>query len=83
VGRPIRGLEEAEADGAKVFHAGTAMQNGTIVTSGGRVLGITAAGTDLSSAAAAAYAAAARIHFDGMHYRRDIARKGLARSRPL
>jgi phosphoribosylamine--glycine ligase len=83
VGRPIHGLEEAEAGGAKVFHAGTAAQNGCLVTSGGRVLGITAAGPDLASATRAAYAASSKIHFDGMHYRRDIARKGLARAHPL
>jgi len=83
VGRPIHGLEEAEAGGAKVFHAGTAMKNGSVVTSGGRVLGITAAGPDLASATRAAYAAASKIHFDGMHCRHDIARKGLGRANPL
>ncbi|MBI2816759.1 MAG: phosphoribosylamine--glycine ligase [Acidobacteria bacterium] len=82
-GKTIGGLSEAEADGAKVFHAGTAAKNGEIVTAGGRVLGISAAGSDLAAATAAAYEATAKIHFDGMHYRRDIARKGLQRVRPL
>jgi phosphoribosylamine---glycine ligase len=83
VGRPLRGLEEAEAGGAKVFHAGTAFKNGQLVTSGGRVLGITACGKDLASATRAVYEAASKIHFDGIHYRRDIAHKGLIRTRPL
>jgi phosphoribosylamine---glycine ligase len=82
-GQAISGLEEAEIGGAKVFHAGTAKRDGGVVTSGGRVLGITARGTELASAARDAYAAVAKIHFEGMHYRRDIARKGLQRRRPL
>jgi phosphoribosylamine--glycine ligase len=83
VGRQIRGLEAAEATGAKVFHAGTAAKDGQIVTAGGRVLGITASGPDLLCATRAAYDAAAKISFEGMHYRRDIARKGLERTQPL
>jgi phosphoribosylamine--glycine ligase len=83
VGRPIEGLERAEAGGAKVFHAGTAMKDGRVVTAGGRVLGITARGADLGAATRAAYEAISQIHFEGMHYRRDIGRKGLMRSRPL
>ena len=77
-GKPIRGLEEAArlAD-TKVFHAGTAKAGGQIATSGGRVLGVTAWGRDLRSAQAAAYAAVERIQFEGAHYRRDIADKGL------
>jgi phosphoribosylamine---glycine ligase len=82
-GKVISGLEEAEAGGACVFHAGTAQQDGRIVTSGGRVLGITAAGADLASATQAAYQAAAKVRFEGIHYRHDIARKGLQRPRPL
>ena len=82
-GRVIRGIEEAEASGAKIFHAGTAAKDGHLVTAGGRVLGITASGPDLASATRAAYEAASKIHFDGIHYRRDIARKGLLRTRPL
>ena len=72
-GRPIHGIDEAEkVSGVKVFHAGTAHSGDQIVTSGGRVLGVTAHGPDLGSAAARAYEAAARIRFDGMQYRRDI-----------
>jgi phosphoribosylamine--glycine ligase len=72
-GKPIAGLAEAEAGGdAVVFHAGTRGRDGGYVTAGGRVLGVTATGPDLGSAAARAYAAAGRIRFDGMHYRKDI-----------
>ena len=76
--KPIRGLAEAEqSGGAKVLHAGTALQPPGIhgpglVTNGGRVLGVTAAGATLDDALASAYRAAAEIHFDGMHYRKDI-----------
>jgi len=73
------GIEEAESLGACVFHAGTRIENGRLVTSGGRVLGVTAAGADLSSAIANCYAAVSKIHFEGMHYRRDIGLKGLKR----
>ncbi|MCZ6750624.1 MAG: phosphoribosylamine--glycine ligase [Acidobacteria bacterium] len=86
-GKPITGLEEieagAEADGAKVFHAGTARRDNELVTAGGRVLGITARGPDLKTATRKAYEAASKIHFEGMHFRRDIARKGLLRAHPL
>jgi phosphoribosylamine--glycine ligase len=82
-GKTITGIEDAESNGAKVFHSGTAEQNGKLATAGGRVLGISAAGPDLGAAASAAYQAASKIHFEGMHYRRDIGRKGLQRARPL
>jgi phosphoribosylamine--glycine ligase len=82
-GREIRGIEEAESAEAKVFHAGTTAHDGRLVTSGGRVLGITACGMDLASATQRAYGALAKIHYEGMHYRRDIARKGLLRTRSL
>ena len=82
-GKVITGLEEAEVTGTKVFHAGTEERNGKLVTLGGRVLGITAGGSDLKSAAKAAYEAASKIHFEGIHYRKDIAGKGLRRVRPL
>ena len=73
-GKRISGLREAEKDGdVVVFHSATRTADGGFVTAGGRVLGVTAAGGDLRSAAARAYAAAGRIHFDGMHYRKDIA----------
>ena len=86
-GKPITGLEEIEAgagtNGAKVFHAGTAQRDNQLVTAGGRVLGITARGPDLKTATQKAYEAASKIHFEGMHFRRDIARKGLLRAHPL
>jgi phosphoribosylamine--glycine ligase len=71
-GTPIEGLDEAETH-ALVFHAGTAIQNGRLVTNGGRVLDITALGPTVEEARAAAYAGCASISFDGMQYRRDIA----------
>lgn len=75
-GLPISGLEEAErVPGVVVFHAGTAERDGRLVTAGGRVLGVTAAAADVPSAIDLAYAAAARIRFEGAHYRRDIGRR--------
>jgi phosphoribosylamine--glycine ligase len=75
-GKPISGLDEAaRLPGVKVFHAGTALKDNQIVTSGGRVLGVTALGKDLRSAQAAAYAAVDKIQFVGARFRRDIAVK--------
>jgi phosphoribosylamine---glycine ligase len=72
-GMKIDGLTAAEQiNGVKVLHAGTRRDGQSIVTNGGRVLGVTATGSSLSEAAAAAYAAATKIHFAGMHYRKDI-----------
>jgi phosphoribosylamine--glycine ligase len=72
-GAPISGLEAAAADGAIVFHAGTRRDEaGRILTSGGRVLGVTATGVDTAEARARAYEAVAKIDFKGAHYRRDI-----------
>jgi len=77
-GKVIRGLDDAaRLPNTKVFHAGTAKAGDQIVTSGGRVLGVTAWAKDLKSAQAAAYAAVEKIHFDGAHFRRDIAVKAL------
>jgi len=77
-GKPIHGLEDAaKLPDVKVFHAGTALKENQIVTNGGRVLGVTALGKDLKTAQAAAYAAVGKIHFDGAHFRRDIAAKAL------
>jgi len=76
-GLPITGLEAIQGDEAIVFHAGTALQDGQIVTNGGRVLGITGIGKDIVEARQKAYAAADRIHFDAKHYRTDIAMKAL------
>jgi len=75
-GKPILGLAEAaKLPDTNIFHAGTALKDGQIVTNGGRVLGVTALGKDLKLAQAAAYAAVEKIHFDGAHFRRDIAAK--------
>jgi len=77
-GKVIAGLDAANAlPQTKVFHAGTALKDGQIVTNGGRVVGVTALGKDLPAAQAAAYAAVAKIHFDGAQYRRDIAAKAM------
>ncbi len=77
-GKPITGLDEAaRLPDTKIFHAGTAAAGDTVVTNGGRVLGVTAWAKDLRAAQAAAYAAVERIHFDGAQFRRDIAAKAL------
>ena len=77
-GRVIRGLEAAaRLENVKVFHAGTARAGEQIVTNGGRVLGVTAWGKDLSTATATAYAAVEEIEFEGAQFRRDIAAKAL------
>ncbi len=78
-GVPIRGIEEAEAAGATVFHAGTKAGPNGLVTAGGRVLGVTASGEDLATAIARTYVAVEKIRYEGMHYRRDIGQKGLKR----
>ncbi len=79
-GFPITGIEEAEALGeVKVFHAGTAERKGSLVTSGGRVLGVTALGEDLSGAVELAYQAVGKISFEGAHYRKDIGARALRR----
>lgn len=78
-GYPIEGLGEAERlPDVKVFHAGTRPERGTVVTDGGRVLGVTALGDTLADAQRRAYEAVSRIRFSGMHFRRDIAGKALA-----
>jgi phosphoribosylamine--glycine ligase len=72
-GLPITGLGAIDA-GVHVFHAGTRRtDDGALVTAGGRVLGVTATGPTLAEARENAYANVARIHFDGIHYRRDVA----------
>lgn len=75
-GDRITGIEGC---GAEVFQAGTRMGAQGLETAGGRVLGVTASGTDLRAAVENTYSAVEKIHFDGMHYRRDIGRKGLKR----
>lgn len=79
-GKAITGIDAAEADpDVQVFHAGTADRDGQLVTYGGRVLNVTAVGHDLPQAIARAYAAVDKIHFDGLHHRRDIGQKALRR----
>lgn len=76
-GKEIHGLEEAgQMPDVKVLHAGTQREGDRIVTSGGRVLGVTATGNSLEAALQKAYQAAGKISFEGMHYRRDIGRHG-------
>jgi len=77
-GFPITGIEEANRiEGVQVFHAGTRLQDGRLITAGGRVLSVAAHGTTLQEAVAKVYEAAAHISFEGMHYRKDIAHRGL------
>lgn len=77
-GKPILGLEAAaQVDGVVVFHSGTARRAGNLVTSGGRVLGVTAVSDDLRNALGRAYEAMDRIVFDGIYFRRDIGHKAL------
>jgi phosphoribosylamine--glycine ligase len=73
VGTPIEGIADAETEGALVFHAGTAVRDGRLVTNGGRILNVTAVGETLAEARAGAYTACERISFAGCRYRRDIA----------
>jgi len=77
-GFPVEGLEDAAAEpGVVVFHAATRRQGSTYVTAGGRVLAVTGLGDDLVAARERAYRAAGKIRFEGMHYRRDIAKSAL------
>ena len=76
-GYPITGIDAAEAGGAAVFHGGTSLKDGKLVSAGGRVLGVTAQGKDLREAQANAYAAVKKIEFKAAHYRKDIAAKCL------
>jgi phosphoribosylamine--glycine ligase len=80
VGKAITGYNAAESMvGIKVFHAGTAMQELNLVTKGGRVLGVTGVAESLPAAIERTYAAVSKIHFEGMHYRRDIGAKEIKR----
>jgi phosphoribosylamine--glycine ligase len=72
-GQKIEGIVEAERiPGVRVLHAGTKCHDGSLVTNGGRVLGVTAVGPTLEAASEKAYEAAGKIHFEGAHYRKDI-----------
>jgi len=72
-GTPIEGVDDAEATGTLVFHAGTARRGNQLVTNGGRILNVTGIGDDLEAARSAAYEAVGRISFAGMRFRQDIA----------
>lgn len=74
-GFPISGLDEAERLGAVVFHAGTVLSDGNVVTAGGRVLNVSALGATFAEARERAYEAVSRIAFEGMRYRKDIAER--------
>ncbi len=77
-GLPISGLSNAaKTPGVEIFHSGTSRVGNQLVTSGGRVLGVTASGASLSEALARAYEALAQIHFEGMYYRHDIGHRAL------
>jgi phosphoribosylamine--glycine ligase len=81
-GKPIAGIEDADAmEGVKVFHAGTGLDERGFVTGGGRVLGVTAKAEGIGRAIERAYDAAAKIRWDGVHYRKDIGGKALDRLR--
>lgn len=74
-GLPIEGLEEnGQVEGAVVYHAGTVCKDGKFLTNGGRVLGVTALGDTLEEALGKAYQAVEKIHWQGVHYRKDIGR---------
>ena len=73
-GHEITGIDSAEAKGCQVFHAGTKLVDDRLVTSGGRVLNVTAQGPTLAAAAKTAYAGARAISFNGAQYRKDIAK---------
>ena len=77
-GKIIEGIDEAnKLKDVVVFHAGTAIKDGQLVTAGGRVLGVTALGKDIAAAKARAYEAVSKISFEGAYYRRDISDKAL------
>jgi phosphoribosylamine--glycine ligase len=77
MGDQITGLDQVHE--ATVFHAGTKLDQNVLVTSGGRVLGVAASGANLDLAISKTYEDVRKIHFDGMHYRKDIGRKGQKR----
>src|SRR5205823_14065212 len=80
VGFPIEGLDRAaDEDDCVVYHAGTRLDDSSIVTDGGRVLSVTGFGSELPEAVSRAYSGMKHISFAGMHYRHDIAQKALAR----
>ena len=79
-GDAISGIENAQQQGAYVFHAGTAAHDGQFVTNGGRILGVTAIANDIKQAVDKAYQAVEKIKFNGMHFRKDIAYRAMKKS---
>ena len=77
-GIEINGLTDGQLDGVTVYHAGTKRDGDKLVTSGGRVLGVTALGESIEDALAKSYAGVEKIKFDGAHYRKDIGQKALS-----
>jgi phosphoribosylamine--glycine ligase len=82
-GDVISGLPDGEREGLKVFHAGTKLQNGRVVTSGGRVLCATALGSSVGEARDKAYELAGGISWDDVYYRIDIGHRAVAREKGL
>ena len=81
-GHAITGLKEAATtEGVTVFHAGTALRDGNVVTAGGRVLAVTAVADTLQSACDLAYETLQKVHFDGIYFRRDIAHRALKKTK--
>jgi len=80
-GGAISAIADAEADGAKIFHAGTAIQDGTLVANGGRVLNVTGIGESIGDARAMAYAAVTKVNFPTGFCRTDIGWREMARQR--
>ena len=78
-GNEITGIDQAEKQGAMVFHAGTGSKDNHIITTGGRVLGVTAVAGDIRAAVEKVYQAVPEIKFAGMQYRKDIARRAFNR----
>jgi len=78
-GKAIKGLSEAEEEGATVFHAGTRYEGDSLVTSGGRVLNVVGMGEDIKEAVANTYKAVEKIDFENMHYRKDIGHRAIGR----
>ncbi len=77
VGKEIYGLEDINDENVIVFHAGTELKDGKLITTGGRVLNVCAWGNSLKEAKEKAYKAVEKIHFEGMHYRKDIGDRAL------
>ncbi len=78
-GKRITGIEDAQEEGAVIFHAGTKWENGHLLTNGGRVLNVTGMGNNIEEAVSNTYKAVSKIQFDGVHYRRDIAYRAIGR----